>query len=239
MGNFQNSKSKVCDSVENSEKNQNESLKSKSKIEYNNSQSISLGTLKKSATPSTKKSNRKSDIVASNDNSTVNYMWCSMKKRDFITEFKSHADDIYDLDEWRALDDDRDHSSDYIYHYTSYNNAKKCLREKLIRMEHHTKLDQLNNNEEEIPNGVVLTCLRPEYNDSVLLRANLRSDTENHQSKIKCVFAFKKNMFKSKPVKLNDRYGRNTWIYEKDIDLSSKQFKIILRTFLYDNVKAK
>ena len=240
MGNFLNSKSKVSDSVENFDRNgnNNESFKKKTKTDFT-SPIKSISTFTKSMTPSTKKSNKKSDLaVGLNENvkeEEVIYMWCSMKKREFITEFKSHADEIYDLDEWRALDDDRDHSSDYIYHYTSYNNAKRCLRENVIRMNHHSNPEQLNNNNQEIPDGVILTCLRPEYNDSVLLRTNLKSDMESNQSKIKCAFAFKLNSLKSKPVK----YGRNIWIYQKDIDLSAKPFKIILRTFLNESSKAK
>lgn len=151
----------------------------------------------------------------------------SLTKQEFLKEFKDRQEIIFDLEEWRNRDGDSDRT-DYFYHYTTIKQAKLILNTNLIKMSHSYKV---KNNVDGGANcndkfcGVYLTNVRPDYSDSFLLRT-----TRNDLSRLKCTFAIKKSSLKPKPKKLEDKFSRDIWKYENDIDLSLVQFKLILRS---------
>lgn len=110
-------------------------------------------------------------------------------------------------------------SDSYYYHYTSIENARQILNDKIII----AKKPKVN----IFPTAVYFTTLSPHSTDIALIKNNYIHYNENYKRNIKCVFAIEKSDLELD--KINDRHNRDIWSYLSDIDLTIVNFKLILR----------
>ena len=109
----------------------------------------------------------------------------------------------------------------YFYHYTSVNNAIGILEDKKIlaktpeRARAHFK------------RGVYLTIHSPDETIESLIENNYIHFSYKYIEKVQCAFAIRKQNVCSVPIW--NRFGRDIWRHETDIDLTRVNFKIVSR----------
>ena len=125
--------------------------------------------------------------------------------------------DIVKLSDWNDSD------SFYYYHYTSLNNARQILRDRKLKanipkVKHFGK-------------GIFFTVLEPSSTDEQLIKNNYIYYSKAYLSNVECAFAFHENDLFLK--KLRDKFSRDVWKCNDDIDLSQVNCKIIIRKTNY------
>jgi hypothetical protein len=112
-----------------------------------------------------------------------------------------------------------DSCSRHYYHYTSLTNAMLILESKNIT----TTVARWR----DFGHGVFMTIMEPNKSDHELLENNYRGNSR-YLERIECAFAIRNCDIAAS--KVNDRYGRDVWRCDSDIDLETVEFYLINRT---------
>lgn len=120
---------------------------------------------------------------------------------------------IVNLNEWQNC-------SDYFYHYTSIFNAQQILEDMVIYAKKPQKVQCF-------PKAVYFTSICPHSPDSAIVFNNYIYCNHKNKTKVKCAFAVRQSDLAFKYV--YDRYKRDIFKYDYDIDLTALNFYIILR----------
>ena len=137
--------------------------------------------------------------------------------QDLISKTKKFKIDIVELSNWNDSD------SVYYYHYTSLNNARQILRDRKIK----ANIPKVKH----FGRGIFFTVLEPNSADEHIIKNNYIYYSKAYVGNIQCAFAFHKNDMYLR--KVYDKFNRDVWKREDDIDLNRNDFKIIVRQTNY------
>lgn len=108
----------------------------------------------------------------------------------------------------------------YLYHYTSIDNAREIVRDKVLR--------SFQPKVQIFPVGVYFTALSPHFNYLTIIINNYIHYSKSYVEKVECAIAIDMRELKFEKI-LDKKYGRDVWRYPNDINLESVKFKIVLR----------
>jgi hypothetical protein len=120
---------------------------------------------------------------------------------------------IYSKNEWN------DQNGSYFYHYTSFSNAKKILRDNVL-IAKTPKRGQYGK-------GVFFTKMKPSYCDHDLIFNNYIHFSNKFFKKVECAFAF--NRHEIDLINLKVDHARDVWCHGNDICLNQYSFDLIAR----------
>ena len=112
-----------------------------------------------------------------------------------------------------------DSSNSYYYHYTSLLNARQILKDRKIKA-NIPKVKYFGK-------GIFFTVLKPNSPDEHIIKNNYIYYSKAYLSNVQCAFAFLRNDLILK--KKYDKFSRDIWRHDGDINLNHIKFKVVIR----------
>ena len=112
-----------------------------------------------------------------------------------------------------------DSSNSYYYHYTSLLNARQILKDRKIK----ASIPKVK----YFGKGIFFTVLKPNSPDEHIIKNNYIYYSKAYLSNVQCAFAFLRNDLILK--KMYDKFSRDIWRHDGDINLNHIKFKVVIR----------
>ncbi len=131
-------------------------------------------------------------------------------------EFEAYSQYTCTLSEWKNKND----RNDYVFHYTTLQNAKSILRMMKIKVT-EARIKKFGT-------GVFMTKMEPIEAESTLLH-NIYLGNPKYESRLECAFAIHKHH--SRAYEFNDPMypRRDLWKSNNDIHLNEDNFVLVIR----------